>query len=101
MTPVDKLSAWIEGIYAGKKNIKKGFIGHAVGIVIDPDGFSMSGALVLHIIVVRVHFYAAGITADHTKHTFHFLKGRCDAPEAATGKIGGFHSCTGPYRWIH
>ena len=91
MAPVNELSARVKRIYAVQENVQKRFKGYCRFVIVDGDGFPVAGALVLHILICGVDLPATGVAADYLGDTRHFGKNRGDAPEAAPGKIGGFH----------
>jgi hypothetical protein len=92
MTPVDKLTAGIIRVYAAEESIKQLPVGDGFRIVFNTDRFPMACFLKLNILVDRIDFSTAGITADHPGDTSCFPECGRDTPETAGCEICLFHS---------
>ena len=86
-TPVNKLTACIKGINTDQEKIEQFPEGNAGRIVIDPDGFPVTGFLQFYVFVTGIDFGTAGVAADDLQNTFLFPEGGRDAPEAAACEV--------------
>ena len=91
MTAVDELTVGIEGINTAEEDVQQLLKGNCFWVEVDADGLPVAGALILYVGIGGVHLVATAVAAGYIQHTFHFLEGGGDAPEAAAGKISGFH----------